>query len=345
MGPGRQNISELRKWLIFIIKRWPRLKMSHRIVEMQGILSMKSISILMSLYNPNESFLFKQLDSINNQDYKGPIEVLVHNDNPKDMDRELQISDHLPNCTVKYYHSQHNLGYVKAFERLVLLASGDFIVFCDQDDVWKSNRLSRGADELNNGSIFCVSDRMIIDENDEVLVQSWKNAHPLALECRWHTGDIFTKHAATRCYAIGMATMVRADYAKRFCPYPDCTGHDKWIALCASASGKCSFIDEPLVMYRRHGNNVSGQFQGIKSKEDWYSERITPSLELAKLFNDKFPQNPNAGKIMKFANARKSRNPLRIMRYVTYDPTLVLFESALAITPEWLFKKLLGSIQ
>lgn len=61
---------------------------------------MKSISILMSLYNPNESFLFKQLDSINNQDYKGPIEVLVHNDNPKDMDRELQISDHLPNCTV-----------------------------------------------------------------------------------------------------------------------------------------------------------------------------------------------------------------------------------------------------
>lgn len=304
---------------------------------------MELISVLLSLYNPDESFLLKQLDSINQQDYEGPIEVIVHNDNPNDVNREAQIISRLSRCKVRYFHSKENLGYVKAFEKLTLLASGDFIAFCDQDDIWRPNRLSRAAEELRAGNILAVCDRAIVDSNDNVIVESWKKAHPLSLECHWKTGDNFTRHAATRCFAIGMATMVRAPEAKSFCPYPLCTGHDKWIALCSSASGRCAFIDEPLVLYRRHESNVSGQFKGITCKNDWYLDRVAPSLELAREFGEKFPQNEDALKIMGFAQARSSHNPLRIIRYLSYDPTVVLFECLLSIVPEGIFKKLIAS--
>ena len=37
-----------------------------------------------------------------------------------------------------------------------------------------------------------------------------------------------------------------------------CFMHDWWIALAASCFGTISYIDEPLYLYRQHGNNTVG---------------------------------------------------------------------------------------
>ena len=193
---------------------------------------------------------------------------------------------------------------------------------------------------MRSGYGLAVCDRSIIDADGNIETKSWKAAHPKSIECNWSSGDNITVSAAFRCYAIGMATMAKTELVKQFLPFPTCTGHDKWIALCASACGPCAYINEPLVRYRRHGNNVTGLFQGITCKQDWYSERVEPSLELAQEFARRFPNCSEGKQILYFAEARRDQNIKKILKLAKYEPTLALFEAILPLLPNKLFKQL-----
>ena len=300
----------------------------------------ENVSVLISLYKPNAVFLEKQLESINNQICKERITVIIHDDCPDDDNWESFARQHLSNHEVRYYKSPLNLGYVKAFEHLVTLAEGDYIAFCDQDDEWEPYRIAKGAAALRSGYGLVVCDRSIINVDGNIETKSWKAAHPNSIECNWSSGDNITVSAAFRCYAIGMATMAKTELVKQFLPFPTCTGHDKWIALCASACGPCAYINEPLVRYRRHGNNVTGLFQGITCKQDWYSERVEPSLELAQEFVRRFPNCSEGKQILYFAEARRDRNIKKILKLAKYEPTLAIFEAILPFLPNKLFKQL-----
>lgn len=94
------------------------------------------VQILLSIYKPNLQFLIKQLKSIDEQDYS-PIELLVYDDGPVEdkIDREV-ILNHVSNITVRFLPSENkNLGYVKAFEKLIKYSDGKYLCFCDQDDI------------------------------------------------------------------------------------------------------------------------------------------------------------------------------------------------------------------
>ena len=55
--------------------------------------------------------------------------------------------------------------------------------------------------------------------------------------------------------------------------------HDQWIGLIAEKTGKVCLIDKPLILYRRHGNNVSGGQTSLKQKIMW---RLSIAQELKK---------------------------------------------------------------
>lgn len=301
----------------------------------------KSVSILVSLYKPNEQYLIEQLESIKSQDYRD-FEVVIYNDCPEDINRASAIAHCLEGCTMRYYHGEQNVGYTKAFETLVLLAKGEYLAFCDQDDIWTSSRLREGVKALDEGHVLAVCDRAIINEHSNIVIESWKASHPRNPEVNWKTGDSFTAQAAFTCYAIGMATMVRKSAACSFTPFPACTGHDLWVALCASAVGTCSFIDKPLVMYRRHSNNVTGTFSGIKNKRDWYRERVENKYELSQVFRKRFPDNERASEICDFAQARMDRNIQGILKHRSLAPIVAYFEIVLKFLPDPLFKAALS---
>ena len=101
------------------------------------------VQILLSLYKPNLEFLTQQLQSIDQQDYS-PIELLVYDDGPIEdkVDREIILSS-ISNITVRFLPSENkNLGYIKAFEKLIKNSDGKYLCFCDQDDIWESNKIS-----------------------------------------------------------------------------------------------------------------------------------------------------------------------------------------------------------
>ncbi len=295
------------------------------------------VTVLMSVYRPDLKFFGEQLDSIDCQTY--PVKLLVRNDCPESASLEPFICDHVKLQKFTYIHGITNLGYVKSFECLLDRAESDYVVFCDQDDVWMPKRVELAIQNMMaEHSILDVCDRSIIDENDSVLIQSYRDSHPHSPEVNWVTGDDITVQAASVCYGIGMALMVRTDIAKTLIPFPESTAHDLWLTLCCSELGRCSFTKVPLVCYRRHGFNVSGLLAGIESKEDWYKSRVANRADTARQFSIRFPRSSHLGNIMGFADARFRRSVVGLLKYRNANPKIALFEVVLNFTPDWLFR-------
>ena len=62
-----------------------------------------------------------------------------------------------------------------AFEKLVQRSDGEYIAFCDQDDIWMDDKVEKCVAYMNEKNIdLVVTDKQIIDENDNVTCSSVK---------------------------------------------------------------------------------------------------------------------------------------------------------------------------
>lgn len=226
------------------------------------------------------------------------------------------------------------------------MAEGDYVVFCDQDDIWEPNRVQVSLNHmLEEGSILDVCDRSVIDENGNMLVESYRKAHPNSPEVNWCSGEDITIQAASVCYGIGMALMLHASAAKSMIPFPESTAHDLWLTLGCSELGKCSFTTTPLVKYRRHGGNETGFLAGVASKDDWYLTRVKNRVDTAKQFAERFPDSPHLKEIMGFADARERRSIIGLLKYRRACPSIAKAEIIMRLVPNWLFLLILNMIK
>ncbi len=306
---------------------------------------MKKVDVLLSIYNPNMEFLKKQLLSINDQTYEN-IELIIFDDCvDKRCDRNfiLNIMTKVPVRFLPY--QDHNLGYTKAFETLVVASDGDVIAFCDQDDIWLPDKIAESVETLEkDGTLVVCSDRMIIDENDQVTCSSVRKSSHKPYES-WHSFDDICKFNIFICYAVGMVMVVDGSFARTTLPFSVHTGHDKWVLACASAEGKVSFIERPLVQYRRHGKNVSGTLKGIHSKSDYMRERVLSHIGIAEDFAKKYPSYKDLNEIKAFAYARKNHRIKDLIRYRYLAPDVAKFEIALCFMPDFCFKNFLKLVR
>lgn len=306
----------------------------------------KKVQILLSLYQPNERFLIRQLQSLNEQDYSN-LEVLIYDDGASINPCNTKI---IEQCLtkVKYQilpNAEHNLGYILAFETLLKASDADYIAFCDQDDIWRSDKIRKCVEELEkSGSLAVASDRMIIDENDRVTCKSVREVSKKNYDC-WKTGDDICKYNLIVTYAVGMSIVANGKFSRGCLPFSRMTGHDKWILACASTEGKVSFINDTLVQYRRHKNNVSGVLTGIHSKKDYIDKRINPLIIMLSDFFNRYPNHKDRKEVESFANARMNHSFFQLIKYRDLAPDIVKFEIALSLTPDFLFPLLVKIAQ
>ena len=95
------------------------------------------ISILMSCYKSNFDYLGEQIDSIIHQTERD-WELLIYNDGTEGL--EDWLLKNYPEENITYYDEGH-LGYAKAYNYLLYFAEGEYICFCDQDDIWELDKL------------------------------------------------------------------------------------------------------------------------------------------------------------------------------------------------------------
>ena len=299
---------------------------------------MDSVQIIMSIYNPNLEYLKKQLISLNDQDYPN-LELLIYDDcvdypcNPSIFSKYLTKIPYriIPSKTI-------NLNYIKAFEELTRHTTAKYVAFCDQDDIWFPHKISKSIDVLKEDkSLVVASEKQIIDENDVVIKERSREGSTKNYD-NWHSFDDIMKYTSIICYAVGMSMVMDGNFLRSIVPFPDCTGHDKWALICASAQGTVSFIEEPLVQYRRHGKNVSGVLVDIDSKEDYYYQRVKPCIQLIDIIKKKYPYHKDISELEKFSQARKSHNIKDLYKYRHLAPDVAKFDIVMALIPNCLFK-------
>lgn len=305
----------------------------------------KKVDILLSVYNPNLDFLIKQLQSLDNQTYEN-IEVIIFDD-CVDARCDLTIFDKcIQNKKYRILpYQDQNLGYAKAFEYLVAESDGEYIAFCDQDDIWDEEKIAKSVECLKEEqSLVVTTDRRIIDSQGNVLIESIRHTSNKNFDV-WNSYDDIGKYNFFATHTIGMCMLVDGEFARSTIPFSVHTGHDKWVTCCASACGSVSYLDEVLASYRRHGANVSGVLNGVSTKKEYEKERILPHLKLIQEFQERYPDYEGTEEALEFAYARIKHDIRKIYRYRYLAPDIAKFEIMLALTPDFIVKMIIKFLQ
>jgi glycosyltransferase involved in cell wall biosynthesis len=273
------------------------------------------IAIVLATYNPPEHFFREQLLSIVDQTHSNWLCILTDDSPlPSVRRRVIEIARQIisdpkqliivrPSPDLDNLMESHTpLGVFRNFENGLNHVPLDcpLICFCDQDDIWHSEKLATLAGSFESTTIFAThSDLHLIDENNKLL-------HPSCWISEMR--DTSTPNPARlilRNSVTGCALMFRSEVL-RFClPFPTQANtkqpwfyHDVWIALGATVLGSMTLCREPLISYRQHSNNAVGAERKNTKKltlrrpfemtqeiiqKSWYAWRGRFELEMAYL--------------------------------------------------------------
>lgn len=232
----------------------------------------KTLSIVMATYN-GERFLREQLDSLYRQTLQ-PDEVLVVDDCSTDGTVGI-LEEYHHSHGLKYVVNGQNLRVNKNFEKGLKLCSGDYIMFCDQDDVWMDNKIELMMQRMNllageNGDI-----PLIVSSRDTYADAEMNVYHSLTLkeDCDSYR-DTVIHHLSQ-----GSAMLLNRRCLDYIFPIPDYgTGicYDIHIGYIIAMTGKKYNMKESLMYYRVHGNNVTATtVTPVRKKSDFRRHRET----------------------------------------------------------------------
>lgn len=299
------------------------------------------VSILLAVYKPNEAWFIEQLVSLNNQTYES-IELLVYDDCPESPVNEEILKKYITRFKYTLLRGKRNQGSNKAFEELTKVAKGEFVAYCDQDDIWEKDKIGLLVNILKKEeSVLVYSDMSVIDKDSKVSYDTLRQARP---RLKYLYGEnLFDKFFFSNWIA-GCSMLLDRELAQKCIPFSSVTVHDQWICLIASFYGKISFVDKPLVKYRIHGNNQTGILAGVYTKKDYYNIRLIP---LKQRINEikKFIDYAYLKDIIKFYEARVDRNIFGILKYRYLSEKEAYFEVMVKYMPNWLFKILIKKLK
>lgn len=237
------------------------------------------ISIALATFN-GEKYLGEQLDSILSQTFQD-FEVVVCDDCSTDATFDILKEYESLDSRIKVYRNIRNVGFKSNFENAITLCKGDFIALCDQDDIWLPNHLEVLYQAIENNAIVCGNSE-IIDENG--------NSQNLTLKSNMRFDRINFPNDE-RLYRLlyfsspyqGSAMLIKKSFFKEALPIPFyAKSHDAWFAFAAFFNGGIKYLDDIVLRYRRHSNNVTG----ISRKRSLFTT-IFGAVKEKDLFNDR----------------------------------------------------------
>lgn len=323
------------------------------------LLGNKTVSIVLAIYKPNKAYLSKLLKSLNNQQYS-PLELIVQDDSEDTMEYEelkKYLETYITNLDYKLGRNIKNLGSNRTFENLTKEARGEYIAFCDQDDIWEPNKISKLIDKIEEEkSILCYSDLSVIDSKDNQIATSFTKLNKRINHL--HGDDLF-KYLLRRNFVTGCTMLIRSDIAKEAIPFcHDFYVHDHWLSLFAASKGSISYVAEPLIKYRIHGNNQIGStvLNGIESKSDYIVNKLNREIDKYNCLLEEYEFNENHRKdiyeILKWTKERTDffkeknfKNLIKVLKKIKIDYQLIILELFINLSSNKLSKYALKKIK
>jgi glycosyltransferase involved in cell wall biosynthesis len=216
------------------------------------------ISIIVPSYN-REHFIKETLDSIINQSYK-KFELIVVDDGSTDGTKEI----------LKSYSNEENFKYIlsknwggPARPRNIGLkeAEGEYIAFCDDDDLWHSKKLEYQVDIINN----CQAEMVFTMQKQfgsSSIFSNYFGIGPLPFKVDSSTSGLIKNNCIPMSSTIVKKTLfTKVGGFSEKKSYIAIEDNDMWIRISKVAS--IIFLPKVLVHHRIHKKNIYENISNI----------------------------------------------------------------------------------
>jgi glycosyltransferase involved in cell wall biosynthesis len=225
---------------------------------------MRNVSIDIGLATFNGAdYLDELLQSLEAQSYRG-WRIVARDDCSTDGTVEVLVTfrEHMPAKMIILENAGCRQGAVGNFSSIMSSMTGDYFMLCDQDDVWKSEKVERSMAKMvelerRYGAdipLLVHTDLNVVDKDLNPIASSffkYQNLNPYNTK---YFNRLLVENVVTGCTLVGnrrlreMAGEIPGEAIM----------HDWWLALIASAFGQIGFINAPTVLYRQHDGNQEG---------------------------------------------------------------------------------------
>ncbi|MDF2942685.1 MAG: hypothetical protein K0S01_1543 [Herbinix sp.] len=242
---------------------------------------MSTVAIVMTTYN-GEKYVGEQMESILDSSYQD-YELFIYDDGSTDGTMSILRSYESQYPTkIHAYQNVVNLGVTLNFLQALARTTTDYVMFCDQDDIWKTNKIAVTLKRMRHMEAQKGKDTPLAVFTDAIVVDSELNVLKNSFFCAGHLNPCKTDlpHILMENKLIGCTVMVNATLRKVLQSHNlpnEAKFHDWWIALIAATFGKIGYVNEGTLLYRQHGGNVVGNTGFLA----YFNNRIT-SLETQK---------------------------------------------------------------
>jgi glycosyltransferase involved in cell wall biosynthesis len=210
------------------------------------------ISVCLAAYN-GERFIEPQVRSILQSNHVS--ELLISDDGSTDATRE--VVGRIGDSRIRLLAGPRQ-GVARNVQFLLERSGGDLIFLADQDDVWLPRKVEVMVSVLQHADL-AVSDCGVVNETLQELHSSY-------FRLRGSGGGLL-RNLLRNSY-LGCCMAFRRSLLRRALPFPDDVPmHDWWLGLVAERFGSVAFVDEPLVLYRRHDSNLTPSAE--RSSTSW----------------------------------------------------------------------------
>lgn len=248
----------------------------------------QTLSVVIATFN-GENYISQQLESILCQSVK-PDEIIVVDDCSIDNTLPL-VKKTLSQSKIPYKIIVHkkNCGINKTFEDGINSVSSKYVMLSDQDDYWKSNKIKVTKEILCSyeDASLVVCNASIVDSNLNITSKTLFDSINLNITFEHGVGFLtkeqMQQKLLKRNYITGMCIGTKKEYLKGI-KFPEGVLYDYWLAWTLSAYGRTVFINEELVLYRQHKDNVIG----AKTKNinpDYFRNRLKNKIRWFNTFN------------------------------------------------------------
>lgn len=208
------------------------------------------ISVCIATYN-GARYIGEQLASILKQ-LSAEDEVVVSDDGSTD--GTIDIVRSLNDRRIRIVDGPRRHSPTLNFERALRNAKGDYVFLADQDDVWLEGKVRRCVEELQKCDCV-VSDARV---TDSCLNTTSESLFQLMHVRRGRLSNLLWRNGYTGC-----CMAFRREVLSKALPFPtDIPMHDIWIGNVAAFCGRLRFIDDRLLLFRRHDATASCNGKG-----------------------------------------------------------------------------------
>lgn len=231
------------------------------------------VSVCIATYN-GEKYIKEQLVSILKQIDEND-EVIISDDGS--FDKTMDVIADVNDKRVKVIQNLGKHGFTPNFENALRHANGDIIFLADQDDIWSDDKVEKVKICLEKYDLV-IHDCKTINNEFEVLQKSRFDHFSIK--------SGFIPHLIKSRY-LGCCMAFNKKMLNAVLPFPSndkLLEHDIWIAAVGWLYFKTTLIKEPLIFYRRHGENVSdGGFEKGYSIPNKIYRRLYRLYHLSKI--------------------------------------------------------------